>query len=319
MGRPPALAETLPVTLDYDELLDADIRAFIERTNSFYPPDTATRPVAEQRAIYDRMSAAFRAPRPEGVTVTDRSRASVGLRDYTCGGGAAYVLFFHGGGFVVGGLDSHDDVCAEICARTGFDVTAVDYRLAPEHVFPADHEDALTAWHDLTARHTGRIVLVGDSAGGTICAGLSHALRGEPRRPDGQVLIYPGLGFDTESASMTTHACAPMLSRDDCRAYRGLRVGGDLDLLDDPRCSPLRAETFAGLPPTVIFAAECDPLADEAQAYASAIRQAGGHARSRCDSGLVHGYLRARHTSETAEFAFSRIISAISELGMGCF
>ncbi|MDV7145450.1 alpha/beta hydrolase [Tropicimonas sp. TH_r6] len=305
------------MTPDYDRLLDAETRAFIQRTDSFYPPDTGTRSIREQRTLYDEMSRAFQVPRPEGVTVTDRHVGAVPVRDYRRDGATARVLFFHGGGFAVGGLDSHDDLCAEICARTGVDVTAVAYRLAPEHCFPADLDDARTVWRDLAAQPGGRIVLVGDSAGGTLCAGLSHELRTAPRRPDGQVLIYPGLGFQPGSASMETHAAAPMLSREDCIFYRDLRVGERSDLLTDPRCSPLRAERFDRLPPTVAFAAECDPLSDEAVAYTDAIRAAGGSARSVRETGLVHGYLRARHSVARARESFERILDAIASLGAG--
>lgn len=300
---------------DYRRIIDAETWAFIDQTNGFYPADTATRPIAEQRAIYDEMCRVFRQPRPSGVKVCDRYVRAVPVRDYRAGDGAAHVLFFHGGGFVVGGLDSHDDICAEICAQTGFGVTSVDYRLAPEHCFPDDFDDALVVWRHLCTRQTGPIVLVGDSAGGAICAGLSHALRSETRRPDGQVLIYPGLGFLAESQSMEIHADAPMLSRDDCLFYRDLRVGERTELLADPRCCPLRAEEFTRLPSTVVFAADCDPLADEALHYAEAIRADGGAAESYREEGLVHGYLRARHSSARARESFSRIIYAIARLG----
>lgn len=305
------------MTPDYRQIIDAETWAFIERTHGFYPADTATRTVAEQRDLYDAMCRAFRAPRPDSVTVTDLRVGPVPVRDYRLGGGAARVLFFHGGGFTLGGLDSHDDICAEICARTGFDVTAVDYRLAPEHSFPADLEDALCVWRDLSKSESRRIVLVGDSAGGTICAGLSRALHGAPRRPDGQVLIYPGLGFRPEGRSMVLHADAPLLSRADCTFYRDIRVGGNADLLADPRCCPLRAEHFAQLPATVAFAAECDPLADEAASYVEAIRNDGGTARFVLETGLVHGYLRARHSVGRARRSFARIVSAIADLGSG--
>ncbi len=299
----------------YRQIIDAETWAFIERSDSFYPADTATRTVAEQRAIYDAMCRAFHAPRPEGVTVTDRLVEAVPVREYRSGTADAHVLYFHGGGFVVGGLDSHDDICAEICARTGCNVTAVAYRLAPEHVFPADLEDALTVWYELCAWQAGPIVLVGDSAGGTICAGLSHALRDTPRQPDGQVLIYPGLGFLPESRSMEIHASAPMLTREDCLFYRDLRIGDDVGWLSDPRCCPLRAEGFALFPPTVVFVAECDPLADEGIAFAEAIRADGGTARHVREDGLVHGYLRARHMAARARESFERILSAIADLG----
>lgn len=302
---------------DYATIIDAETWAFIERTGSFYPPDAVDLTIAEQRLVYDRMCAAFHAGRPEGLRVSDRLIGALPLRDYSTGGGAARVLYFHGGGFVVGGLDSHDDVCAELCARTGFDVTAVDYRLAPEHVFPADIEDAVTAWRDMVSRGEGPVVLAGDSAGGALCAGLCEALRGEDRQPAGQVLIYPGLGLDLDTDSMQTHAEAPMLTRADCRFYRGIRVGGDMAKLDDPRCSPMRAGGFEGLPPTFVVTAECDPLADDGRHYVEAIAAAGGRAELVCEAGLVHGYLRARHSVGRARASFTRIVTAIAALGAG--
>ncbi len=305
------------MTPDYRQIIDGETWAFIARSEACYPPDTATRSVAEQRDFYNAMCRAFHVPHPPGVTACDRMAGRVPVRDYSLGGGAAHILFFHGGGFVVGGLDSHDDICAELCAGTGFDLTAVDYRLAPEHVFPADFDDAMAAWEDLGARVSGPIVLVGDSAGGTLCAGLSHALRGAARRPSGQVLVYPALGLSPESTSMELHAEAPMLTRAECLYYRKIRVGGDASLLDDPRCMPLRAESFAGLPPSIVISVECDPVAGDGRTYATAIANAGGAAQWRSEPGLVHGYLRARHSVERARVSFRRIVAAISALGSG--
>lgn len=303
---------------DYDRIIDAETHAFIERTNSFNPPDAVGLSVADQRRAYDRMCRAFHAGRPEGVAVRDRRIGALALREYSCGGGKnarGRILYFHGGGFVVGGLDSHDDVCAELCAATGFDTTAVDYRLAPEHVFPADLEDAQAAWRDLSERDAGPIVLVGDSAGGALCAGLCETLKGADAKPAGQVLIYPGFGPGFETESMRVHADAPLLTRADCRFYRGIRTGGDDAPLEDPRCCPLRATDFAGLPPTVAFSAECDPLADDGRLYVEALNRAGVQARWVREAGLVHGYLRARHSVARARASFARIAAATAALG----
>ncbi len=301
---------------DYDTLIDTQTWAFIAKTAQSFPDDTATRPIKAQRAIYNAMCRQFYAGRPDGVEVLDHQIASVPVRTYSSGDAAARVLFFHGGGFVVGGLDSHDDVCAEICDQTGFEVTAVDYRLAPEHLFPADHNDACTVWQHLASR-PGPIILVGDSAGGALCAGLAHTLRAEPRQPAGQVLIYPGLGAGLETESMTAHAHAPMLTRADCALYQNFRLGDDPSLLNDPRCCPLRAEDFSGLPPTVIFAAQCDPLCDDARLYTAQLTRAGVAARCFVEPGLVHGYLRARHSVDRAREGFGRIVAAIKDLGTG--
>ncbi len=206
----------------YDRLIDEETWAFIDRTDSFYPPDAVTRSIGEQRAVYDAMCREFHAGYPEGVTVADRAIAGVPCRAYTAGGSEALVLYIHGGGFVVGGRESHDDVCAELCERTGLDVIAVDYRLCPEHPHPAAYEDCRAVYKAVAEGR--RVVLVGDSAGGNLCAAVAHTMR--PHRPDGQVLIYPGLGGHPHEGSYVEHADAPLLTRDDIVFYHGVRTGG---------------------------------------------------------------------------------------------
>ena len=129
---------------DYSKLIDAETWAFIDRTNSFYPPDAVDHSVEEQRRTYDRMCREFHAGQPEGVsaetTASDTPTHAIPIRIYrnARADDAAVVLYFHGGGFILGGLDSHDDVCAEICQRTGYEVVSVDYRLVPEDPVPGD-------------------------------------------------------------------------------------------------------------------------------------------------------------------------------------
>ncbi|MCV6592057.1 MAG: alpha/beta hydrolase, partial [Silicimonas sp.] len=179
------------------------------------------------------------------------------------GSPTASVLFLHGGGFVVGGLDSHDDVCAEICATTGFRVVAVDYRLAPEHKFPAAFVDAWTVARWLIETHPDApVTLVGDSAGGNLAAAVAHHARGRLEGVIGQVLIYPGLGGPRDSASYVTHAEAPMLTAKDIDFYRSILFDGG-EPVGDPTYAPLQDSDFTGLPPTVIITAECDPLSDD--------------------------------------------------------
>ncbi|MEL6479731.1 MAG: alpha/beta hydrolase, partial [Pseudomonadota bacterium] len=121
-------------------ITDPEILAFIAEVEGLYPSDTASLDVAGQRRLYDAMAAHFRAPRPAGLEVRDAPVAGVPCRHYGTNG-AARVVFLHGGGFSLGGLDSHDDVAAEIAARSGCPVTSVEYRLAPEHLHPAGFED----------------------------------------------------------------------------------------------------------------------------------------------------------------------------------
>ncbi|AEH84933.1 alpha/beta hydrolase [Mesorhizobium opportunistum] len=308
---------------DYSTLIDAETWAFIERTNSYYPPDTIDYTIAEQRAIYDRMCREFFAGYPEGVAVETSAIATsthnIPIRSYrSARQAAATVLYIHGGGFILGGLDSHDDVCAELCARTGYEVVSVDYRLAPEHLHPAAFDDAMSAFEWVAANRDHPIVLCGDSAGGNLCAAVSHATRGHAKRPFGQVLIYPGLGSDRSRGSYVTHAEAPMLTARDIEFYKHVRTGG-LDQTGDITLSPLADADFANLPPTVLITAECDPLSSDGEAYRDRIVAAGGRAYWLEEPGLVHGYLRARHTVGRARASFTRIVDAVAALGQGAW
>ena len=296
---------------DYQTLIDAPTWAFIEKTNASYPENTATLSIAEQRAIYDRMCAAFDTPYPPGVTSYDAPLAGVPCRIYP--GEQPTVLYLHGGGYVVGGLHSHDGVCADVRGATGLTVVAADYRLSPEHKHPAAFDDACAVARALAQQ--GPLILVGDSAGGNLAAATCHALRGHPMIK-GQVLIYPGLGGDLSAGSYLTHANAPMLTRDDVLFYKDIRHVGPAPV-GDPTVSPLQDTNFTGLPPTLAIAAECDPMADDAPTYAARITAAGGRAQAITEPGLVHGYLRARHSVPRARESFARITRTITAFAEG--
>ena len=297
--------------MDYQTLIDAPTWAFIRRTESAYPADTASLTVADQRRIYDAMCRAFHRGYPPGVMAEDRPLAGVRCRIFA--GAKPAVLYLHGGGFVVGSLESHDDICAEIYARTGLSVVCADYRLAPENPHPAAYDDALAVARALLAE--GALLLAGDSAGGTLAAALAMALRAD-KRLKGQVLIYPGLGGDRDAGSYLTHATAPMLTRDDLLFYARVRHGG-AEPAHDATASPLNAPDFTGLPPTLAIAAECDPLCDDAAVYVAKIRAAGGRAMAVVEPGLVHGFLRARTSVPRAEASFSRVIAALTAFAAG--
>lgn len=290
---------------DYQSLIDAETWEFIRQTDAEYPPDAISLTIAQQRDIYDRMCRRFHAGYPSGVTAVDETLAGIRCRRYP--GRDPVVLYFHGGGFVVGGLESHDDVCAEIRAATGLTVISVDYRLCPEHPHPAGYQDCLAVARSLR----GPMVLAGDSAGGNLAAAVAYALR-DRGSVLGQVLIYPGLGGDRSVGSYVTHAEAPMLTTKDVAYYWAIRHGGTEPDGPDPTASPLEAEEYANLPPTLAIAAECDPLADDAHNYAARIKAAGGKAHAVTEPGLVHGYLRARHSVSRARESFARITAAIS-------
>lgn len=199
----------MPVPEHYLQLLDAQTVDFIHRTEASYPSDTVTASIPRQREIYNEMCAQFAAQLPASVPWGDvqcpsATGASVGVRCYSPSGDhlalahllrfvaeqspvksssskqtaalTPVVVYMHGGGFVVGGLESHHDVCAEICERTGYELVSVDYRLSPEHVHPAALFDVLTVLKQL-ARAGKRIILCGDSAGANLAAAASACCR----------------------------------------------------------------------------------------------------------------------------------------------
>jgi acetyl esterase len=316
-----ALTDARDVRAKYRVLLDPEIWTFIDRVDSFYPPETITFPIERQRAVYAQLCRAFYAGRPRSVQVTDsmveRSGCKVPIRHYRDAHrrSDATILYYHGGGFVLGNLESHDDICAEFCAATGYDVLSADYRLAPEHAHPAAFDDALAVFDWVADTAETRIVLCGESAGGNLAAAVAHARR-EHAALAGQLLIYPTLGADMEGGSYAEHAHAPMASLEDVRFYRGIRTGGRI-VGNDPTLEPLSDNDFSGLPPTVVVTAACDPLSSDGGIYRARLRAAGGKARWHEEAGLVHGYLRARHSATKARASFARIIAALAMLGRG--
>ncbi|VWC94185.1 alpha/beta hydrolase [Burkholderia contaminans] len=302
-------------------MLEPEIAAFVAAVDAWYPADAAARSPAEQRRLYDRFAAEWTPPAlPAGIVQQDAvwhasDGRAIALRRYTSVHGTprGTVLFFHGGGFVVGSLDSHALITAQLAADTGLDVIAVDYRLAPEHRAPAALEDCLAVtraardarWPFGPCVHP--LTLAGDSAGGMLAAGVATALRDAGEGGvDGIALVYPMLGFEPQSPARETEAHAPMLTLDDVHRYRALYwEGGLLDALGDGnpllRASvPLAASRFDGLPPVLAIGAEHDPLRDDARVYVERIRAAGGAAHYWMGEGLVHGCWRALGTSSQA-------------------
>ena len=269
--------------------------------------------MAQQREIYDRMCRVFFQGYPKGVNASDHLIGTIPTRHYKSSHSPATVMYFHGGGFVVGGLDSHDDVCAEICDRTGLEVVSVDYRMAPENMHPAMHQDCLTATKHIIANTDAPILLAGDSAGANLAATVAAVLRDDPRLI-GQVLIYGGFGGDLNEGTFMEHANAPLLTRDEVLFYEGIRYVDGKRPKGDPTATPLDDNSFAGLPPSVIVSAECDPITDSSRLYHEAIQAASGRSIWINEQGLVHGYLRARTTVKRAADSFDRIIQALSAL-----
>jgi acetyl esterase len=290
--------------------LDPEIAAFVEACAAFEAesdaPDAA-------RTAYRRACAHFATPRPAGMTVRDERLGGIRVRRYRPRAGAAgRLLFLHGGGWVVGDLDSHDPVVADLAEQAGVEALAVDYRLAPEHPWPAAVEDGWAALAAYAAEPGPPPVVAGDSAGGNLAAVLAALARDRGVALAGQVLIYPAIYADMSLPSRREQAQAPMLSAADMLHYGRLYLGREPTAADlaDPRLVPARAD-LRGVAPAFLTAAELDPLRDDAPHYAAALRDAGVPATAIVEPGLVHAWLRARAVSSRAAAAFARVVAAI--------
>lgn len=200
----------------------------------------------------------------------------------------ALVVFVHGGGWVLGGGEAYDAVAERLADDLGVEVAALDHRLAPEHPFPAPLDDTLAA---VRALHGGTrpLALVGDSAGANLAAVAALALRDEGRAPAACLLVYPPPDFEGRYPSVAENAEGYWLTASDVRACSKLYLAGH-DPRGDVRLSPLRAETLAGFPPTIVATAGYDPLRDAGHAFADALAAAGVDARRREHPALVHGF-----------------------------
>jgi acetyl esterase len=265
-------------------------------------PATHTLSVPEARAQYEAR-VALMAPPAAVAKVDERRIAGPGgplrLRVYRPLGTGPFPLlvFFHGSGFVLCSLDTHDGMCRNLCAGAGCVVVSVDYRLAPEHKFPAPLDDCVfaTRWAvqhaDELSADGGRVVLAGDSAGGNLAAATALRLRDEGGPVlQGQLLIYPVTDYHTPGTqSYRANAEGYGLTRDTMIWFWNHYLADPADAAH-PYASPLRAATVAGLPPTLVVTAEFDPLCDEGEDYAARLGAAGVPVRlSRC-AGMNHGF-----------------------------
>jgi acetyl esterase len=230
------------------------------------------------------------------------------------------IVLFHGGGWVLGNLDTHDVLCRQLAEATGWPVLSIDYRLAPEHPFPAALDDARAALAWLRAEADGlnidprRIVVAGDSAGGNIAAALTLADRRNDS-PDlfGQVLIYPVVGDDLDTESMLRFADGFGLSRADMAWFRA-HYQGPAARLRDPLHCPLFADSLAGLPPAVIVTAKFDPLHDEGAAYADRLACDGTAVTYQTYGALNHGFLMFAGVVPEARRALNEILELARRL-----
>jgi acetyl esterase len=206
------------------------------------------------------------------------------------------VAYFHGGGWVQGDLETHHGLCARLARHAGALVVAVDYRLAPEHKFPAAVDDCLAAYRWLRERgpdigaDPARVAVAGDSAGGNLSAVVSQLAAGGTPLPTCQVLVYPAVDFSLDTDSHRDLADGHVIPRDRIAWYTEQYLRSDADKAD-VRASPLRAPSLAGQPPTLIVTAGFDPLRDEGRAYGDRLREADVDVVYREYPGQIHAFV----------------------------
>jgi acetyl esterase len=270
-----------------------------------------------------REALAYSGPRIDVGTVADLEIPSpdgpLPARHYAPdepGGPHPLLVYFHGGGFVVGDLDVYDQTCRLLCRHAGVHVLSVDYRLAPEHPFPAAVDDAAAAF-DWAHAHAaalgadpGRVAIGGDSAGGNLAAVTA---READTRPFAQLLIYPAVEMtDRVHPSHDLFAEGFFLTRADREWFHEHYLGAAAP--DDPRAQPLGDHDLAGLPPAVVVTAAFDPLRDEGEAYAAALRDAGVPVVLRRFAGLIHGFINMTGVSRASRDATIEIAGALRAL-----
>lgn len=284
---------------------------------------------ARARRVQAESIAVVEAPPPRGVTTRELTYTSDGHRlraryyaPQQLTAPSPAMLYIHGGGFVACDIDTHDTFCRRIALGSNIRVVSIEYRLAPEHKFPAAGDDVVAAfqWLVRSASELGvdanRIAVGGDSAGGHFTAYLTQRLASAnaPVRPALQVLIYPALDGTRSEASYRTLGKGYFLENELIDWYIECYFGTlDKKVLAAPERSPLHAPSVKGLPPALIYASGFDPLRDEAAAYAKRLQEAGIDVRYHCFDSLLHGFVLMTGFSEAALQASERVAREIGE------
>lgn len=257
--------------------LDPQIQPIVDAANAAAAdrPPLAEQTVDERRLAYDALSRLGR-PGPELATVHDLDLDGVPARRYSNDDARGVLVYFHGGGWTIGDLETHDPVCRQLAVASGATVLSVDYRLGPEDPFPAAVDDAWTSlgWVEAHREEFGAetaIVVGGDSAGGNLAAVSALWARDNGVELAGQALVYPSVDMADASPSMTENGEGFLLSAESMGWFAQQYQPDD----DDWRASPILAESLANVAPAVVITAGFDPLRDQGQAYAQALQQAG--------------------------------------------
>jgi acetyl esterase len=307
----------MPVTLDPDAAFV--FKAFQEAGRPAYEtlsPAEAREYYLQARLVTNPEPSELKSVQPIAIP---SPAGSIPARIYTplklrnAGGLAPGLVFFHGGGWVIGDLDTHDVVCRKLADEGQLIVISVDYRLAPEHKFPAAVDDAIaaTTWIAGHAKELGidasRLAVGGDSAGGNLAAVVAISARdGNGPAITGQVLIYPATDFAMTHASHREPETSILLTHSVIRWFRDHYLNGISDI-GDWRASPARAGTFAGLPPAYVLTAGADPLRDEGDEFARRLKEAGVAVTYRTFPGQFHGFFTMGKLLQQANVAASDI------------
>ena len=308
--------------------LDPQVQAVIELViKSGRPPYHQLSPKDARQLFRETRPASTPTPPEIGVVsnmLAEGPDGPIPLRVYRPRGVAADaplpgLVFFHGGGWVIGDLDTHDVLCRQLTAEAGITVVAVDYRLAPEAKFPAAADDAwaATRWVVAHADRLGidarRLAVGGDSAGGNLAAVVSLLARDASAPAIAfQTLLYPVTDVGIEWPSYREFAEGYLLTSQSMRWFIGHYLAAEKEAVDW-RVSPLRAPSLRGLPPAVIVTAGFDPLRDEGEAYARALRDAGVRVDYVCYGGMIHGFVPMGRLIDTGNRAVSHIAASLRQ------
>jgi acetyl esterase len=296
--------------------LDPGAKAYVDRVNAGKPVWEVT--LEEARGAIDAETLEVFGPVDDVELVEDRLlEGGLAVRLYrpAAEGPLPALVYCHGGGWVVGSLDSHDPVCRRVARRTPCLVVSVDYRLAPEHPFPAGLEDAWAATRWLAA-HTAelgvdpsRIAVGGDSSGGNLAAVVALRARNGGLPLALQVLVYPVLDHDLDSPGYLEHGVGLNLTRAKMAWYWNQYLAGADG--GQPEASPLRSADLSGLAPALVQTAEYDPLYDEGEAYARRLEEAGVPVTLTRYEGQIHGFIRLGGLIDRANEALAEIEAAL--------